>query len=339
MKNKASKLISVVIPTYCRPAEVASAVENLSQQQLLPFEVIIVDGAAEGDDRTEAIVQKLPKDLPFEIRYVRRQGGTALQRNVGIDIAAGEFIALIDDDVRLEPDFLKQICNVYLLDGNADVGGVVGYRTNQHFSARDSERWRWYKRLRLLTTYEPGRYDFQSGYPINSNLQPPFSGTREVDFMTTACAVWRREVFDSGLRFDAFFTDYGVLEDAHLSLRAGRNWRLLQCGDAECVELRSPNGRVSGRKIGYKSVVNYYFVFSDIAAPLSVSQKFRFWRYQAFEFARVISSLFRRRRYIDLQQIGGRVEGFFAVIKGLQESAGRTPGDAVPAHPRQLETP
>lgn len=337
--KKARKGISVVIPTYCRPAEIAEAVDNLSQQRLLPVEVVIVDGATENDNRTETAIRQLRTGLPFQIRYLRRQGGTALQRNAGIDLAEGEFIALIDDDIRLEPDFFEKIRDVFQLEGNTDVGGVVGYRTNQHFSADESERWRWYKRLSLLSTYEPGRYDYRSGYPINSNLQPPFTGTCAIDFMTTACAVWRREVFDSGLRFDPFFTDYGVLEDAHFSLRAERDWRLLQSGDAKCVELRSPNGRVSSRKIGYKSVVNYYYVFSDIAAPLSMSQKLRFWRFQAFEFIRLASSLVRRRRSIDLQQIAGRIEGVLAVMRGLEKSADPTRGDAVVPRPRQFETP
>ena len=78
-------------------------------------------------------------------------------------------------------------------------------------------------RLGIYSNFEPGKFDYKTGYPINVNLQPPFTGTREVDFMTTACAVWRREVLDDGFRFDEFFKNYGVLEDAHFSLRAGKN--------------------------------------------------------------------------------------------------------------------
>src|SRR6185295_14617818 len=152
--------------------------------------------------------------------------------NVGLDEAQGDFIAFFDDDIRLEPAFLRAALSVFSGDKRVRVGGVVGYRTNGYFSGDEALRWRWYRRLRLLKTYEPGRYDFRCGYPINANMQPPFSGVRSVDFMTTSCAVWRSEVFESGLRFDPFFRDYGVLEDAHLSLKAGREWELLQCGDA-----------------------------------------------------------------------------------------------------------
>lgn len=300
-----------------RPDEVRELLDNISRQSLPVFEVILVDGAPAGEDATKNAVETIAGNFSFPIVYIRRDGGTAIQRNVGIDLAKGDFVALIDDDVRLENDFLEVIVGEFASDSGSRIGGIVGYRTNEYFKAEESERWRWYKRLKLLKVFEPGRYDFETGYPINTSLQEPFSGTRQVDFMTTACAVWRKEVFDSGLRFHNFFRDYGVLEDAHFSLRAGRNWNLLQSGDAHCIELRSPGGRVDRRKIGYKCVVNYYFVFRDIAGPLTITQKFRFWRYQAFEFFRISVSAIRRRNWGDILDLCGRIDGILGVAGGL----------------------
>jgi glycosyltransferase involved in cell wall biosynthesis len=308
-------VISVVTPTFRRPKEVAGLLRSLSEQELLPAEVILVDGAPEAETETEHLVRSIAQTLPFSCRYMRHPQGTAIQRNAGIDMASGSFIALIDDDVRLEPDFFQATFEVFEQDKDHKVGGIVGYRTNQHFELNSAQRWRWYRRLGLLSTYEPGRYDFHTGYPVNANMQPPFKGVREVDFMTTACAVWRREVFESGLRFDPFFRDYGVLEDAHFALHAGRQWRLLQCGDAHCRELSSPNGRVDRRKVGYKCVVNYYYVFQDIVGPLTWRHKLRFWRFQVFELFRMAVSGIRRRRVSDLAELRGRLEGFFSVLR------------------------
>lgn len=309
-------MISIVTPTYRRPKEIAGLLDNLCQQKLLPKELIIVDGAAENEKQTEELVQSRLKTLPFAVRYLRHGRGTAIQRNAGIECAQERCIALIDDDVRLEPDFLLTICNLFQNDKDGRIGGIVGYRTNVHFEPNAVQRWRWYRRLGLLKTFEPGRYDFETGYPINANMQPPFSGVREVDFMTTACAAWRREVFESGLRFDPFFRDYGMLEDAHFSLRAGRKWQLLQCGDARCIELRSPSGRVDQRKIGFKCVVNYYYVFNEAAGPLNWRQKARFWRYQAFELFRIAASAVRRQRAGDISELVGRLEGFTVALSG-----------------------
>jgi GT2 family glycosyltransferase len=313
-------MISVITPTFQRPSEIAGLLENLSQQTLLPSEVIIVDGAPVNETETEKVVAKLKDSLPFKCLYLRHERGTAIQRNAGIKKANGNLIAFVDDDVRLEKDYLEQMAAVFTNDAEKKIGGVVGYRVNKYFDTGSVQRWRWYKRLHLLSTYEPGRYDFKSGYPVNANMQKPFSGVREVDFMTTACAVWRREVFDEGLQFDSFFSDYGVLEDAHFSLRAGQTWKLLQCGDARCIELSSPNGRTDRRKIGFKCVVNYYYVFQDVVQPLTWQHKLRFWRFQTFELLRVFASAIRRRRATDWQEVKGRLEGIKCVLK-----ANRTP--------------
>lgn len=306
--------ISVVTPTFIRPREVEELLENLTTQTTLPVEVIVVDGAAADETDTADRVAEIGSKYPFQVKYIRHAGGTAAQRNVGIDETSGNFVALIDDDVRLEPEFFKTILSEFAADKEKNVGGIVGYRKNRHFSPEQAQRWQWYKRLRLLSIFEPGRYDFLCGYPINNNMQPPFKGTRRVDFMTTACAVWRRDVFDSGLRFDPFFADYGVLEDAHFSLRAGHKWALLQSGDARCEELHSPNGRVGRDKVGYKCVVNYYFVFQDIVRPLSLAHKVRFWRFQTFELFRIGASAVRRGSWGDLLDLGGRLKGISAVL-------------------------
>jgi GT2 family glycosyltransferase len=309
--------VSVVTPTLRRATEIAGLLHNLSEQTLLPEEIVLVDGAPASEVETQNLVSKISRTLPFRCRYVRHERGTAIQRNRGIEEASlGDFIAFIDDDVRLEPDFMRTIMEVFEEDSEKKVGGVVGYRANVSFIQNSHRRWRWYQRLKLLSTYEPGRYDFNCGYPINANSQPPFSGVRGVDFMTTACAVWRREVFEDGLRFDPFFSDYGVLEDAHFSLRAGRKWQLLQSGDAVCHEGHSPNGRVDRKKIGYKCVVNYYYVFQDIVQPLTWRHHLRFWRFQLFELLRLAASAVGRRRSSDLLEVRGRLAGFAGVLRG-----------------------
>jgi GT2 family glycosyltransferase len=311
-----SPRISVVTPTYLRPQEAVGLLENLSRQAVLPYELVMVDGAPSDERATEEAVKPRIPALPFRVNYIRHAGGTAIQRNVGIEAAQGDFIAFIDDDIRLEPGFFEAILHAFSPDREHHVGGIVGYRTSDHFDGNTQTRWRWYRRLGLLTTFEPGRYDFAVGYPINANMQPPFTGVREVDFMTTACAMWRRELFDEGLRFDLFFRGYGVLEDAHFSLRARRKWTLLQCGDAHCQHLSSPHGRTNREKIGYMCVVNYYYVFREIAGPLTLKQNFRFWRYQAFEFLRMLMFGLRRWRADDWAELLGRLRGLFAVLSG-----------------------
>lgn len=302
--------ISIVTPTLGRPGEVRELTENLGRQRVLPLELILVDGAPE-DRATQEIVEGVASGLPFECRYVRHGGGTAIQRNVGIDMARGDFIAFVDDDIRLEPDFFERILEVYAEDDDRTIGGVAGHQTTPDAPPRDGRRLRWkiYRFLRLFTVFEPGRYDYGSGYPVNRHLRDLHDDLLPLDFMGTQCAVWRREVFEGGLRFDPFFRDYGILEDAHFSLRAGRRWRLFECGKARCVHLHSPGGRENSRLIARKTAVNYRYVFLDIVPDRSVIQEARFWGVQVLQLLGLVRRVVRTRQREDWSGVRGKIEG------------------------------
>lgn len=307
--------ISVVTPTLGRPHEVRDLLANLAAQTVRPAELVLIDGAPPEDERTRAVMEESAATPAFPCQYLRQGGGPAAQRNAGIEASQGELVALVDDDIRLEPDFFERMLEVYAGDPDAAIGGVAGYITNQHLDPATSRRWRWYRRLRLFSTYEPGRYDFQSGYPINRYLQPPHEGLRELDFMGAGCAVWRREVFAAGLRFGEFFRGYGVLEDAHFALRAGRRWRLLECGRARCTHLRSPLSRIDSRQLGRQSAVNYRYVFVDLVPRRSLGQELRFWRVQLVDLGIFVAALLRRPRRAGLALVVGKVEGMAQALR------------------------
>lgn len=296
--------------------------DNLNRQTVLPLEVVLVDAAPEGEDDTQAAVEAALPALKYRLVYIRRGGGTAIQRNIGIEHAQGSFIAFIDDDVRLDPDYFERMLHVYENDTHRRIGGMAGYITNQFLDPDKSPRWRWYRRLRLFSTYEPGRYDFQTGYPINRYLHPPHDGVREIDFMGSNCGVWRREVIDGGLRFDEFFRDYGVLEDAHFALRAKqRKWTLVENGRAHCQHLHAPGGRVNAYRVGYKTAVNYRFVFMDIVPDRTWKQDFRFWLVQFVDLFRMLAFAVRSRSSSDWQGVAGKASGILAAWRLKPKSA------------------
>ena len=92
------------------------------------FELILVDGAPAGESETEEAVAARAESLPFGVA-IQAWGRTAIQRNVGIDAAAGDFIAFIDDDIQLEPDFFRTIAASSKRIRTKRVGAFVGYRT------------------------------------------------------------------------------------------------------------------------------------------------------------------------------------------------------------------
>jgi len=147
-------------------------------------------------------------------------------------------------------------------------------------------------------------------------MQPPHESIREIDCMGANCAVWRRKVFERGLRFSPFFVDYGVGEDAHIALSAKKlGWTIWECGRAHCVHQQSPRARTNRRRVAWKTAVNYRFLFVDIVGQLSARQEFRFWRVQLVELAHEIMSALLRRRKEDWVSALGKFEGIIEAVR------------------------
>jgi len=305
--------ISVVTPTLKRPDEVRALLDNLSQQTVLPMELILVDGAPEGEEATREVVSQATR-LPFDLNYICRSGGTAIQRNVGIDAARGDFIAFIDDDIRLEPDFFERMLEAFAQDIEKRIGGITGYITNQHLDATTSRRWNWYRRLKLFTIYEPGRFDYETGYPINRYLQPPHDTLKSIDYMGAGCAVWRADVFKAGLRFSEFFVGFGVQEDAQMALRARQKWELRENGRAHCQHLHASTGREDDRTVARKTAVNQRYLFVTIVPKRTLKQEFRFWRVQFVQWIIFLAAALRSPGRQTWSAFLGMTEGIFRAV-------------------------
>ena len=113
--------ISVLMPVY-KPKEayLREAIQSILDQTFTDFELLILDDCPE-DDREQII--KSYQD--HRILYVKNEQnlGIALCRNKLIDMAAGEYLAIMDhDDISLPDRFEKQVA---FLDAHPNVG-VVG---------------------------------------------------------------------------------------------------------------------------------------------------------------------------------------------------------------------
>lgn len=121
--------VSVVVPTYCRPALLQRCLEALLAQDIDPttYEVIVADDAFCSD--TQQLVARVAQEQcavkrGIAVRYLPVQSlhGPAAARNVGWRAARGWLVAFTDDDCVPTPDWLQAG-----LDACADgVGGAWG---------------------------------------------------------------------------------------------------------------------------------------------------------------------------------------------------------------------
>src|SRR2546427_4232647 len=97
--------VSVVIPTYERCALVQRVLRALSQQTLSPdeYEVVVsIDGSQDG---TEEMVSQFP--APYTFRSIWHPNrGRAAACNAGIQMARGQLLILLDDDMVPVDGFL-----------------------------------------------------------------------------------------------------------------------------------------------------------------------------------------------------------------------------------------
>ena len=99
--------ISVLVPTYRRPADLARCLLALQRQQRLPDEVIVV--ARPEDDATHERLAdpSVGGALPLRIVPVDVPGQVAAL-NQGLDSATGDVVAITDDDAAPRADWLAR---------------------------------------------------------------------------------------------------------------------------------------------------------------------------------------------------------------------------------------
>ena len=97
--------VSVVIPTWNGRALLDVALESLERQSLAPLEVIVVDNGST-DGTPEHLHERWPRvEVLVSAGERRLRGGV----NRGLERARGQFIALINNDIELHSDCLREL--------------------------------------------------------------------------------------------------------------------------------------------------------------------------------------------------------------------------------------
>ena len=122
-------LFSIIVPVYNRPQEVDELLKSLCGQSLYDFEVVIVeDGSAVP---CEEVCRGYADRL--NIRYFAKpNSGPGPSRNYGAARAQGEYLLILDSDVILPTDYLKNIREELQREPTDAFGGPD--RANENFT-------------------------------------------------------------------------------------------------------------------------------------------------------------------------------------------------------------
>jgi glycosyltransferase involved in cell wall biosynthesis len=99
-------LVTIVIPTFNRPDQLSGAVESALGQTYANMEVIVHDNGSDVDPR-----ESLSSILDSRLKVFRNPTNLGVARNfsLGLAKANGDYVGILGDDDRLEPEFVAKL--------------------------------------------------------------------------------------------------------------------------------------------------------------------------------------------------------------------------------------
>lgn len=122
--------ISIIVPVYNTEKYLKKCLESLRKQTLSNIEIILIDDGS--TDSSPAICDAYFNDERFIVIHNKNQGPSA-SRNLGINLAKGEYCMFVDSDDWLENDACE-IMYTYAKKNDSDliIGGHVNEATSKN---------------------------------------------------------------------------------------------------------------------------------------------------------------------------------------------------------------
>lgn len=101
--------VSIIIPYYKNTDTISRAIESVYKQTISDWELIIVDdGSKDGLDR---LLKKYSRE---NLTFIQKNNtGPSDSRNVGVAASSGSYLAFLDSDDWLAPDWLEQFKRIH----------------------------------------------------------------------------------------------------------------------------------------------------------------------------------------------------------------------------------
>ncbi len=158
--------VSVVIATYNRPDGILGLLDDLEAQEGVPpggLEVVVVDDGSR--EPVRARLEARPR--PYPLRVVEQaNAGQAVARHRGITLARGDVVVILDDDMRLPPDFLAAHLAAHAAGAELVQGAIVPPPGELPLF----ERWHAVQLTRMAAAIAGGRLEYRGDHTATGNL-------------------------------------------------------------------------------------------------------------------------------------------------------------------------
>jgi len=231
--------------------------ESLGGQSRRVREVIVAD--ASKNVETAAVLEdpKWKKAGLLVTRIAVSPPNAVRQRMAAIEVASGENLLLLDDDVVLEPDCVEQLSS--LLEENADVVAVSADFNNQEWPS-PTRLWQLY--LRHVLRIEDGAWQGRVVGPLlRFGYDPVPADPKQIEWLGSGNSLVRRSAFVKAGGFSDFFLHRCTInEDVDLALKLRQVGRIMFCPAARMAHHHAAGGRVSNFVAAEDDLFNRYFI-------------------------------------------------------------------------------
>jgi cellulose synthase/poly-beta-1,6-N-acetylglucosamine synthase-like glycosyltransferase len=300
--------VTVLVPTYRRPADLARCLTALQRQSRAPDEVVVV--ARADDEATHACLRDpaVPGSLPLSVALVDVPGQVAAL-NRGLDAANGDVIAITDDDAAPHVDWVERIAAAFESDARL---GALGGRDWVH------------EKGRVLDGERPLVGKVTAHGKIIGNHHLGVGGAREVDILKGANMSYRRDAVRT-IRFDQRLRGAGaqVHNDMAFSLAVkNAGWKLMY--DPRVAVDHFPAERFDDDRRDAQTMAalrnaafNFHLVLRDQLPPLRRETAWWWWTLVG---TRVYPGLTHAALALVSKQAGLRLSRWRAVRTGAHEA-------------------
>ena len=179
----ATPFVSIIIPVYNASQHILQCLESVQKQSFSDYEVVLVDDGSKDD--SAQIIRKFAQDNGLtNYRLIQKEnGGVSSARNAGIGAARGQWIAFVDSDDWIEPEYLSLMVSA-IGETDADFC-LIGFRAYDDVT---------------------GRFDIWSDYPLPGGTIP-----EELYALTSFDYIWSR------LYKKSILDEQGILFDERIS--------------------------------------------------------------------------------------------------------------------------
>lgn len=186
--------ISIIIPTRNRYDYINLLIEDLQKQTVSNFEIVVVDQSSD------------QRSINNCIQIYTDTIGPCISRNIGVTKAKGEILVFLDDDARINQDFIEEL-TLPIIEGRFDaVAGAVCDPEGNYLLQKDQYLTQNNLNFIKVLTSNPNSHE--------SRVTLSFPG---------GCSAVLAKVFHKVGGFDNSFDPTGAGEDREMAIKLYKN--------------------------------------------------------------------------------------------------------------------